>query len=138
MCNKWIATSADETFRIGHKWGSTLKAPCLIAFSGDLGAGKTTFIRGMADAFAIDPYTVSSPTFTYLNIYRGRETIYHFDLYRLTNAQAFLSAGFDDLLQETAICCIEWAERIDGVLKEPIHKISITILSEEQREICLH
>jgi tRNA threonylcarbamoyladenosine biosynthesis protein TsaE len=135
--NEWISGSADETFQIGKAWGATLKSGAVIAFSGDLGAGKTTFIRGIADSFAIDTHSVSSPTFTYLNVYSGSKTLFHFDLYRIKDAKAFLAAGFDDFLQEDAICCIEWAERIDTLLKESIYRVSINIVSEEEREICI-
>jgi tRNA threonylcarbamoyladenosine biosynthesis protein TsaE len=134
---KWLSCSADETFQIAKAWGATLKSGDVIAFDGDLGAGKTTFIRGIADCFGIDTHSVSSPTFTYLNIYKGTKTLYHFDLYRIKSEHDFLSAGFDDFLQEDAICCIEWAERVEALLKE-CHRVSITILSEEKREICLN
>lgn len=132
-----LSNSADTTFQIGKEWGSTLKKGAIIAFDGDLGSGKTTFIRGIASSFGIDTRSVCSPTFTYLNIYSGIKTLYHFDLYRIENAQAFLSAGFDDFLQEEAICCIEWAERIETLLKPSIHRVSIRIISEEKREICI-
>lgn len=131
--NKWVSGSAEETFQIGKAFGATLKSPCVVAFSGDLGAGKTTFIRGIASALGIDTHAVCSPTFTYLNIYAGK--LYHFDLYRIPNTENFLAAGFDDFLHHDAICCIEWSERIASLLKG--QRVVMTIVGEDKREICI-
>ena len=77
-------------------------------------AGKTTFIKGLIHAAAqIASSEVQSPTFNYLNIYEGRKTIYHFDLYRLRDRDEFLSMGFDEFFDAGGICCIEWSERIE-------------------------
>ncbi len=111
--------SEQETYDYAYHLGHSLSNPAVITLSGDLGAGKTVFVRGLAaGAAAISPREVSSPTFTYLHIYTGQKTLYHFDLYRLKNSHEFLSAGFADYLQAGEICCIEWADRIASILSE--------------------
>src|ERR1700741_5468556 len=88
--------SEEETFQIGTEFGKTLKINSIVALFGDLGAGKTTFIRGIVSSLGMDGREVCSPTFNYLNIYEGPLSVYHFDLYRLTCEEEFLAAGFED------------------------------------------
>ena len=108
-----LSQSAADTYRIGTEFGKRLLPDSVVCFFGDLGAGKTTFIKGVvAGASGISGEEVSSPTFTYLNIYRGSKTLYHFDLYRLRNTNEFLSMGFDEMFDAGGICCIEWAEKL--------------------------
>lgn len=121
--------SAEETFRIGQDFGSHLPPNAVICFFGELAAGKTTFIKGVASGAArIDPSKIQSPTFTYLNIYEGEKTIYHFDLYRLRDTDEFLSMGFDEFFDAGGICCIEWSERIESCL--PAQSIQIFLVHE--------
>ena len=136
-----VTTSAEETFQIGVRLGKTVTAPCVIALHGDLGAGKTTFVRGIAAANKADTEEVCSPTFTYLNIYLGNIAIYHFDLYRIPNEEEFISAGFDEYLTAGGICCIEWPEKIACFLKEQavfsLHHVYIAYVKEGLREIAI-
>jgi tRNA threonylcarbamoyladenosine biosynthesis protein TsaE len=132
---KIISAAAEETYQIGLQFGQNLKLPCIIAFLGDLGAGKTTFIRGLASSVGIDEREVCSPTFAYLNIYEGRTKIYHFDLYRIPTEREFIAAGFDEFLHADGICCIEWSEKITSLLPKNIYRVSITAVKEDLREI---
>src|SRR5260221_14554725 len=119
MIDAWltvVTSCAEETFQIGSQLGKQLITPCIITFYGDLGAGKTTFIRGIASSVGIDEREVCSPTFNYLNIYQGHLKMYHFDLYRIPTEQEFIAAGFDEFLNSDAICCIEWSEKISSLL----------------------
>lgn len=134
-CRTLIAASAEETFEIGARLGQKLTEPCVIAFFGDLGAGKTTFIRGIASAAGIDVREVCSPTFTYLNIYQGRSTIYHFDLYRIPSEQEFIAAGFDEYLHSDGICCIEWSEKIVNLIPQNALSVTLQTLEEGVRQI---
>lgn len=111
---QYVTSSAEETIALGKKFGADLPANSVLCFFGNLAAGKTTLIKGIASAFSSS--TVSSPTFVYLNIYEGSQTIYHFDLYRLAGAEDFLSMGFEDYLFAGGICCVEWSERISELL----------------------
>lgn len=117
-----LLSSQEEMMQLGKKVASSLSSNTILAIQGDLGAGKTTFIKGIVAAtLEINPSTINSPTFTYLNIYQGQPTFYHFDLYRLKNEEDFFRLGFVDFLDAGGICCIEWPERIQKILpKETI------------------
>jgi len=123
----------------GHEWGRTLSPNDVICFFGDLGAGKTTFIKGLVEgATGLSTSAVRSPTFTYLNIYEGTKPVYHFDLYRLKHESQFLEMGFDEYFEAGGICCIEWAEKIPSLLPSRHTKCLFTHLGEDQRQIeCL-
>jgi tRNA threonylcarbamoyladenosine biosynthesis protein TsaE len=128
--------STDETFAFGHRLGMQLPQGSVVGFFGDLAAGKTTFIKGLASAATgTPPSSVSSPTFVLLNIYEGERALYHFDLYRLKNAEEFFGMGFDDYWHSAGISCIEWAERIEGQLPEKSIKVRIRVAGEEERII---
>lgn len=121
-----LSNSPEETFRLGQKLGCSLPEGSVLIFYGDLAAGKTTFIKGVATAASkchVDE--VNSPTFVYLNIYNGSKTVYHFDLYRLSDEDEFLGMGFDEYFFSEGISCVEWAERIPGLI--PSNAISVRI-----------
>lgn len=132
------SSSPEETFRQGVIIGKSLSSPCVIALKGDLGAGKTTLIKGIVHGFSgIDPRNVSSPTFTYLNIYAGSPPIYHFDLYRLRSAKDFLALGFDEYFEQEGICLIEWPELILDLFEQKMLQFEIKYISENARELIL-
>lgn len=134
--NFYTSSSADQTMDVGRDVGRQLPAGSIICMFGELGAGKTTFIKGLAaGAAGIEIQQVNSPTFVYLNIYQGSRTVYHFDLYRLRNADEFLSMGFDEMLFADGICCIEWSERISGLLPSSCMKITLQHKDENTRTI---
>lgn len=129
----YISRSAEETVALGYEFGLNLPANSIVCFFGDLAAGKTTFIRGLtAGVLKKDHVQISSPTFVYLNIYGDLNSrkIYHFDLYRLRDADEFLSMGFDEMLFAGEICCVEWPERITSLL--PSHCIHVTLSHEAE------
>ena len=110
--------SCEETLAFGRKMGETLPRNAVIALSGDLGAGKTTFVQGLAQGLGIME-RVQSPTFVILNVYEG---LYHFDLYRLKSAEEFVGLGFEEYFHKEGICAIEWPDRIGQILPpETIH-----------------
>lgn len=132
-----ILSSSQEMERLGEEFGQAVSPPAVIAFYGDLGAGKTTFIKGLVcGAALVSSREVNSPTFTYLNIYIGTKEIYHFDLYRLNGGDDFLSMGFDEYFNK-GICCIEWAERIPDLLPPGSIHIHIQSLGETKRKITI-
>lgn len=137
--NYYLSHSAAETMSIAYQLGRQLPSNTVICFFGDLAVGKTTFIKGLvAGAAQIDSSQVHSPTFTYLHIYEGNKTIYHFDLYRLRDVDEFLSMGFDEYLEAEGICCIEWSERIAPCL--PAHYVQIFLVheGEDKRHITIN
>jgi tRNA threonylcarbamoyladenosine biosynthesis protein TsaE len=106
----------------------------VICFFGNLGAGKTTLIKGIvSELTGIDIRMVNSPTFNYVNIYEGVKTLYHLDLYRLTGAKDFLEHGFDEYFDK--FCCIEWGEKIKSILPPKNILITIKYLSKNKRYI---
>lgn len=128
--------SAAETRDFGTHFGKQLQPNSLVCFFGDLGAGKTTFIQGVtAGVLGSEATEVNSPTFTYLNIYHGNRTLYHFDLYRLRDADEFLSMGFDEVFDAGGITCIEWAEKIEALIPEGAFCVKMDHLGGDQRRI---
>ena len=133
-----FSTSADETYSIGLNLGRQLPLGSVVCFFGDLGAGKTTFVKGAAAGIlGTSDVDVSSPTFTYLNIYTGprHTTLYHFDLYRLRDTDDFLSMGFDEMFDAGGVCCIEWAEKIEGIIPPGALRVDIAHLGGDKRQI---
>jgi tRNA threonylcarbamoyladenosine biosynthesis protein TsaE len=107
-----ISHSPDETEALGETWGREAQRGLVIALSGDLGAGKTQLVRGMARGIGYQG-RVHSPTFALVNIYEGgRLPLFHLDLYRLDSAEAVHRAGMDEYLQPDGVAVIEWAERL--------------------------
>lgn len=134
---KFISNSREETIKIACDFAKGLKAGDIVCLNGDLGAGKTAFVAGIAEAFGYDGYT-SSPTFTLVNEYIAEIPIYHFDVYRIDYSDEMYDIGIDDYLFGDGICIIEWAERIKDIL--PDNTISVDIrknveLGEDYREI---
>lgn len=113
--------SPEETISLGKQIGSQLKPNTVLCFFGDLGVGKTTFIKGIvAGVTNCGEDEVQSPTFVYLSIYgvNGNLPVYHFDLYRLQGTEEFLEMGFEELFVAGGVCCIEWSEKIEAILPE--------------------
>ena len=123
------SASAEETIAIGQEIGNRAGPGAVICLFGDLGAGKTTLIKGIVSALTdVMPEDVCSPTFAYLAIYEGKCPVYHFDLYRLKDAEAFLSLGFEEYLFSQGVCCLEWSERVTPIL--PRHSLPVIITYE--------
>lgn len=119
-------TSPEELEAVGQRFGEMLDAPAVVLLEGELGAGKTLFVRGMAAGLGADPNEVSSPTFSLVNRYEGgRLPLIHLDLYRLESATPESTArlvGLDDLVNEDAVVAIEWPDRLSGlVVGSPIN-----------------
>lgn len=130
-----ITNSVEETFELGRQFGSKLKGGEVIEFIGDLGAGKTSFMRGLAEGIGSED-SVSSPTFTLSNLYSGRDnlSIYHFDFYRLNEPGLVQEQLKEAVTDPDAIVCIEWAETVRGVLPGDRTTIEIIPIDEEKRE----
>lgn len=135
---KYISYSPDDTKNIAKKIASSLKSGDVLSLSGELGAGKTAFVRGVADFFEFSG-DVTSPTFTLVNEYDGEKlTLYHFDAYRLENANTDELDWMDDYLFGDGVCLIEWAEFISPILPENTLYIEISkdiAKGEDYREI---
>src|SRR5438105_13829912 len=118
-----ISHSPDQTEALGESWGRSAENGWVIGLCGDLGAGKTQFVKGLARGLDI-PVRVHSPTFSLVNIYTGgRLTLFHLDLYRLDTVRQIHSAGLDEYLQPAGVTVIEWAERWFGEIQSPKSKV---------------
>lgn len=127
--------SAEETIAFAEKLGAMLKGGDVIAYKGGLGAGKTTFTRGLAIGMGL-PDEVSSPTFALVNEYRGKAlTLYHFDMYRIMNEEALETTGFYDYLSDDCVIAVEWSENIADCLPKNIITVTIEKIGEEERRI---
>jgi tRNA threonylcarbamoyladenosine biosynthesis protein TsaE len=128
--------SAADTVELGRQIGAFLSPNEVIALTGNLGAGKTTLIQGIAQGLGVQDH-VTSPTFIIINEYQGRLPFYHVDLYRLDNVGQIEDLGIEEYFAKGGVCVIEWAEKLAGLL--PIGAATITIESkgENEREICV-
>ena len=117
---KFYSDSPAQTEQIGAALGKILQPGAVIAFQGDLGAGKTAFTRGLARGLeSNDP--VTSPTYTIVNEYLGgRLPLFHFDMYRLASAEDLWDIGWDDYLDRNGVCAVEWSENVKDALENPI------------------
>ena len=133
---EFITHSPMETEQLGQKLGQTLPAGTVIAYRGDLGAGKTAFTRGLARGLGItDP--VTSPTYTIVNEYvSGRLPLFHFDMYRLHSADDLFDIGWDDYLERGGICAVEWSENVTEAMEDAL-TVTIQKIGEESRKITL-
>ena len=133
------STSIDETVRFGERLGRLLAPGHVVALVGELGAGKTTMVKGIVQGLGVtDRRAVKSPTFALVHRYEGRIPIYHFDAYRLEDAQDMIDIGSDEMLYGKGVSIIEWADRVSGCLPKEYLRITLTVVSgcERNIEIC--
>ena len=133
---QFITTSPEETEAVGQALAKVLPAGTVLAYQGDLGAGKTAFTRGLARGLgSTDP--VTSPTYTIVNEYlSGRIPLFHFDMYRLASEEDLFDIGWEDYLERGGICAVEWSENVSRGLDAAV-TVSIQKLEETTRKITL-
>ena len=129
--------SEDETKRCAERLAARLKAGDIVFLQGDMGAGKTTFVKGLAQAFKVSELKVNSPTFVLMNYYKGKVPLYHFDLYRLENPKALDTLDFDDYFYGEGISLIEWPERLGEHKPEQYYLVELKHKSEHERLITM-
>ena len=136
---EYLSDSVEQTEQIATELAKSLVPGDCIALEGDLGAGKTQFVRGLVKAFGGSGRAVSSPTYVLLHIYRmPAMTVYHLDAYRVSGAEEFESIGFSELLQQDGIVVVEWASRVKASLPEGHIVIEITATSPTERQISIN
>ena len=117
---KYLSKSPEETEKIGEALARQLQPGTVLAYRGDLGAGKTAFTRGLARGLGIEE-PVTSPTYTIVNEYlSGRLPLFHFDMYRLRSADDLFDIGWDDYLERGGVCAVEWSENVEEAMEDPI------------------
>jgi len=124
----------EETKKLGKEVGKLAKPGDLLAFYGELGVGKTCFIQGISRELEVQDY-VTSPSFTIINEYHGKIPIYHFDLFRLNNAEEILELGYEEYFYGEGLTVIEWAEKIEQLLPKEYLKIDIKFKDRYERTI---
>lgn len=136
---KHTTCSAEETLALAEQFAQKLKKGDVLRLEGDLGAGKTTFVKGLARGLGIqDESGIKSPTFVIMHIYQGRLPLYHFDLYRLEGALDMESIGLDEFLGDpNAISCVEWADKAPDIFPSGSYRIRMKSVSENEREIII-
>ena len=133
---EYITNSPEETEAFGAALGRVLQPGTVIAYSGDLGAGKTAFTRGIARGLGILE-SVTSPTYTIVNEYLGgRLPLFHFDMYRLASSDDLWDIGWEDYLERNGVCAVEWSENVADALENPLF-IHIEKLDDTSRRIIL-
>ena len=139
MPRDFTTNSPEETIALGRELASRLEPPKIVILRGDLGAGKTTLVKGIAEGFhAASQDDVTSPTFTLIHEYRGPSaTLYHIDLYRIDTLRELETLGLDDLMTENSVLLIEWGEKFVPFQRERNAEIAIERVSENQRKIRL-
>ena len=115
---EYLSNSAQETEALGERLAAVLQPGDVVAYTGDLGAGKTAFTRGLARGLGV-PDRVTSPTFTIVNEYEGgRLPLFHFDLYRMESPEELFDIGWEDYLAQGGVCAVEWSEHAEGAFEE--------------------
>ena len=125
MARRYVSNSEGETEDLGRRLGLRLGPGAVVAYTGDLGAGKTAFTRGLARGLDISE-RVTSPTFTIVNEYEGgRLPLFHFDLYRLGSSDELFDIGWEDYLARGGVCAVEWSENVSGALEPGTIRVDI-------------
>lgn len=133
-----LSRSAGQTQSIAAEFAATMRGGECIALHGDLGAGKTQFVRGLVRGLGGDERSVSSPTYVLLNVYHsGRLTVYHLDAYRVSGPEDFEAIGFSELLEQGGVVVVEWPTRIEELLPADHIPIHIEATGSRTRRIAL-
>ena len=134
--SEYITHNERETEELGARLSAGLPGGAVIAMYGDLGAGKTAFVRGMARGMGLD-CRVSSPTFTIVNEYLGPRELIHFDMYRLSGADELFDIGWEDYLNRGAVCAVEWSENVEDAFFGDEIRVTIEKLSDTDRKLTI-
>ena len=129
-----LTRNETETENCGEKLADIVRPGDVIAIYGELGAGKTAFVRGLARGMGCS-CRVSSPTFTIVNEYGGDIPLFHFDMYRLSGSEELFEIGWEDYLDRGGVCAVEWSENVEDAFPPDIIKVEIKKISEYNREI---
>ena len=133
---EYITRSPQETEKVGEALGKIIKPGTILAYRGDLGAGKTAFTRGLARGLGCRE-AVTSPTYTIVNEYlSGKYPLFHFDMYRLASSDDLFDIGWEDYLDRGGVCAVEWSENVADAMENAI-VVTIEKLGEDSRKITL-
>jgi tRNA threonylcarbamoyladenosine biosynthesis protein TsaE len=130
-----LSHSPEETMRLAQSFAKHLKAGDIVCLEGNLGAGKTTFVKGMASGLRVKPVEVTSPTFVIMNYYKGKLPIYHFDFYRLENPKELATVNFDEYFYGDGISVVEWPQRLGAAMPPEFFEIQLDHKGETERQL---
>ena len=122
---EYISNSCEETEKIAYDFSMKLQSGDVVCMYGDMGVGKTAFVHGLAKGLGINE-PITSPTFTIVNEYYGKFTLYHFDVYRIDDPDEMYEIGYDEYIDGDGVCVIEWPQLIDEILPEKRYNIHIS------------
>ncbi len=134
---KIVSHGEAETHALAIKLVPLLKPGDVLVLKGELGAGKTVFVRGMAEALGLDADAVNSPSYTIVNEYLGERPLFHFDLYRVHDPSELYEIGWDDYLQRQGLIVVEWGDKAAECLPPTYYLLDFRIIDEQTREINL-
>jgi tRNA threonylcarbamoyladenosine biosynthesis protein TsaE len=132
--SEFISHSEQETEDLGARLSSGLPGGSVVAMYGDLGSGKTAMVRGMAQGLGLNA-RVSSPTFTIVNEYLGEIPLFHFDMYRLGDADELFEIGWEDYIQRGGICAVEWSENVEEAFYSDTVRVYFEKIDDTTRRI---
>ena len=133
---EYYSSCEKDTEEIGAAFAEGLVGGSVVAMYGDLGAGKTAFVRGMARGLGLDAH-VNSPTFTIVNEYPGERELIHFDMYRLSSSDELFDIGWEDYLSRGAICAVEWSENVEDAFFGDEYNVTIEKTGDSSRKITI-
>lgn len=134
----WMSHSPEETFELGRKLGAILEEGTVLFLTGELGSGKTAFVQGLARGLGVpETYYVTSPTYTLVNEYPGRLTLYHMDLYRIADESEIFDLGLEEMIEGGGAVVVEWPERLPEGFVEPALRLNIKVLPDDSRNFIL-
>jgi len=137
MEKEFTTTSPEETITRGKEFAQELHPGDVVCLHGDLGAGKTHFVKGMAEAFGIARDEIQSPTFTLINELQGNMSLYHFDCYRMESPREALEIGAEEYFYDDGVCVIEWPERILSLIPPEALWVSIEAPDKKTRKFVI-
>ena len=127
-------SSYEETLCLGEGFARLLKRGDTVCLFGDLGTGKTAFVKGMAKGLKISPHHVHSPTFTLMNIYEGKIPLYHFDLYRIAALDLY-GLGYEEFFYGQGIAAVEWSERLEALIPKELWEVTLEHAGDDKRKV---
>ncbi len=130
-----VSHSEAETVGLAQKLAPMLRTGDVLVLTGELGTGKTAFVRGLARGLGIDENTVNSPSYTIVNEYPGAMALYHFDLYRIADPSELYEVGWDEYRSRNGVVVVEWGERAGELLPAGYYRIEFTMINESERKI---
>ena len=130
-----VSHSEEQTLELAQKLAKSFLPGDVVILTGALGSGKTTFVRGLVAARGMDESQVSSPSYTFVNEYKGDLPIFHFDFYRMHDADELEEIGWDYYMQRNGLVLAEWGEKADGRLPERYYNMTFKVIDQDSRKI---